>query len=248
MDVAVMTSMSLTSISMRLAQSRSRYDQGAGQLALLEGQREERVLLRGQVADDLTRYHLTQALLTETSEYARQQLTERIEATVTAGLRIILGREDLSFKVISGKLNDKPTADWQVASLYGEGGVEVANSPEESRGGGIVDVVSLTLRLALLELSRPRPEGLVILDEVAKMVSVQYSHNLAAFLRSYAIRTGRQICLVTHNVTLALSGDLIYWVSQQDGVSDARRIEPDELRQLWKDIEDKSQVASEEVP
>jgi DNA repair ATPase RecN len=214
---------------MRLAEARSRYDSGRGQRDLLIAQRTEKEAQRSRVLADLTRWQLTKALLTEVTEFARQQLVERIEATVTAGLRIILGREDLSFRVAFRKVSEVSWADWQVVSLYGDGGVEVANDPEMARGGGIVDIVSLALRLALLELSIPKPEGPVILDEPAKMVSIQYSENLATFLKSYAIRTNRQVVMVTHNFELAKAGDLIYWVSQQDGVSNVTESAPREI-------------------
>jgi DNA repair ATPase RecN len=245
----------LTSLQGTLALARSRYDSGRGQRDLLMAQKADKEMLHSNVLTNLTRWQLTKALLTEVTEFARKQLVERIEATVTAGLRIILGRDDLSFKVAFRKVSEVSWADWQVVSIYNDAtttngnvaGVEVANNPEDSRGGGIVDIVSLTLRLALLELSIPRPEGPVILDEIAKMISVQYSHNLAMFLKSYALRTNRQITLVTHNVTLALSGDLIYWVSQENGISQVREIQPDELRELWKDVEDKARVSEEAV-
>lgn len=223
MDVAT----SLTSIEMRLAQARSRYDQGAGQLALLRHQRNEKDETLTRVKGNIDLWNQVQILLTKVSDYARRQLVERIEETVTAALQTVLADDSLRFMVEIGERNKQSTAEWRVVSRYAE--VEISNNPEDARGGGIVDIVSLALRLALLELTRPRPEGLVVLDEIAKMVSVQYSYNLARFLKAYAQETGRQLLLVTHNSTLALSGDRICWVEKRDGVSTATSMTATEL-------------------
>jgi DNA repair ATPase RecN len=76
----------------------------------------------------------------------------------------------------------------------------------------------------MLEILKPRPEGPVIFDEPAKMVSAEYAGNLAYFLKQYAEKTGRQVMLVTHNPQLAEAADKSYLVTQKDGVSDVREI------------------------
>ncbi len=213
----------LTRYEAALASMRSRYEQGKGQLALLQRQRTEKAEALGKTQADVDLWRKVQILLTKTSDYARRQLVERIEQTVTAALRTVLADDALRFEVELREVGGRPSAEWRVVSHYGE--VEVANNPEDARGGGIVDIVSLALRLALLELSRPRPEGPVILDEPAKMVSAEYAENLAFFLRSYAQQTGRQFIVVTHNQILAGAGDLAYQVTKNElGVSEVTRL------------------------
>ena len=201
---------------------KSRYEQGRGQLALLQAQRAETEEALKQVQENKDLWQKVSVLLTKVSNYARRQLVERIEETVTAALQTVLEDDSLRFEIEIGERNKAATAEWRVVSRYGN--TEVSNNPEDARGGGIVDIVSLALRLALLELSRPRPEGPVILDEPAKMVSAEYAENLAFFLKSYAQRTGRQFVVVTHNETLAASGDVSYRVTQTDGVSEVTRL------------------------
>ena len=91
--------------------------------------------------------------------------------------------------------------------------------PEEARGGGIVDVVSLALRMAVLELIRPSILAPLILDEPGKMVSEEYVPALAGFLRRYAESTGRQVLIVTHNETLLEAAHRGYRVTKVGGVS-----------------------------
>lgn len=216
------STLSLARYEAALAQMRSRYEQGRGQLSLLQSQREEKDGALTQVRKDRELWQQVSLLLTKVSDYARRQLVERIEETVTAALQTVLEDDSLRFEIEIGERNKAATAEWRVVSRYGN--TEVSNNPEDARGGGIVDIVSLALRLALLELSRPRPEGPVILDEPAKMVSAEYAENLAFFLKSYAQRTGRQFVVVTHNETLAASGDVSYRVTQTDGVSEVTRL------------------------
>lgn len=202
-----------------LASWRSQYEQGRGQLALLQAQRAETEEALKQVQANRELWQQVSLLLTKVSDYARRQLVERIEDTVTAALQTVLADDSLRFEVEIREVAGKASAEWRVVSRYGD--VEVSNNPEDARGGGIVDIVSLALRLALLELSKPRPEGPVILDEPAKMVSAEYAENLAFFLKSYAQKTGRQFIVVTHNSTLAKSGDVAYQVVKNEaGVSE----------------------------
>lgn len=218
-----LATLSLSRYELALSTWKSQYEQGRGQLALLRKQREEKTEALAQVRKNVETWRQVQLLLTKVSDYARRQLVERIEETVTAALQTVLADDSLRFVVEVRELSGKPSAEWRVVSRYAE--VEVSNNPEDARGGGIVDIVSLALRLALLELSRPRPEGPVILDEPGKMVSAEYAENLAYFLKSYAQKTGRQFIVVTHNETLARSGDKAYRVVKNEaGVSEVTRL------------------------
>lgn len=217
-----LSALSLNRYETTLASWRSRYEQGRGQLALLQAQRNETAEALETVTQNRELWQKVSMLLTKVSDYARRQLVERIEDTVTAALQTVLSDDGLRFAVEMREIGGRASAEWRVVSRYSD--VEVSNNPEDARGGGIVDIVSLALRLALLELSKPRPEGPVILDEPAKMVSAEYAENLAYFLKSYAEQTGRQFVVVTHNETLAQAGDVSYRVTQENGVSEVTRL------------------------
>ncbi len=216
------STLSLTRYETTLAAWRSKYNQDLGQLRLLREQHAEKEGALKKVSEDKELWQKVSLLLTKVSDYARRQLVERIEDTVTAALQTVLADDSLRFEVEMREIGGRASAEWRVVSRYSD--VEVSNNPEDARGGGIVDIVSLALRLALLELSTPRPEGPVILDEPAKMVSAEYAENLAYFLKSYAEQTGRQFVVVTHNETLAQAGDVSYRVTQKNGRSEAVRL------------------------
>ncbi len=201
-----------------LSRMQSAYAAGVGARDLLQKQLEVKEAGLTRARDDIATWQQVQVLFTKTSEFSREQLKARIEETVTAALLAIFG-EGYEFKINMRQIGGQPAAEWQVISQYGD--AEVAANPEDARGGGIVDVVSLALRLSLLELARPKVRGPVIFDEPAKMVSAEYLSNMAEFLKQYAAKANRQIILVTHSGSLAEVADISYKVTQQGGISQA---------------------------
>ena len=212
----------LARIEVGLTDLRSRYQQAAGQLALLESQKQSTIKNLASAKNDIDVWTQVQALFGKVSEFAREQLKQKIQDTVTAALQAVFERDDISFEIEIRTINNQPAASWQVVSLYGD--TAVSGDPESSRGGGISDVVSLALRLALLELSRPRPQGAIMLDEVGKHISRNFAPNVAQFLKQYAQKTGRQVLLITHDPNLAEVADVSYRVSQVTGISEVERI------------------------
>lgn len=203
----------LERIESSLARMKEAYTKGTGARDLLRTQKGDQEKALVQATEAIATWEQVQLLLTKTSEYAREQLKVRIEETVTAALQAVFG-EGLEFRVIIKEFREQAAADWQVISKYGD--IEVAANPQDARGGGIVDIVSLALRLAMLELARPKVLGPVVLDEPGKMVSKEYAGNLAYFLKQYAAKTGRQVFLITHNEELAAAADKTYRVSKNN--------------------------------
>ncbi len=210
-----------------LAALRTRYSQGQGQRDLLVNQRREKQAELTAAQQDIELWRQVQLLLSKASEYAREQLKTRIEQTVTAALAAIFADSSMRFEIEMSTIGGRPAADWRVVSCYGDTGsenqVSVVASPEDAKGGGVTDVVSLALRLALLELSRPKPGGPVLFDEPGKMISKEYLPSVAEFLKQYAAKTGRQIIMVTHHEVLADVADVGYKVTQENGVSEVTR-------------------------
>jgi len=221
-----MTTTTLSHIEFSLSELRSRYNQGLGQKEMLERQKAEKEEALTQAKKDIELWQQVQILFSKVSEFARAQLKARIEETVTAALQAVFERDDIAFEIEMRTINNQPAAVWNVVSYYGTGDdiSTVSGSPEDARGGGVSDIVSLALRLALLELARPKPAGPVLLDEVGKHVSRNYAPNVAAFLKQYAQKTGRQIILITHDPNLAEVADISYKVEQQNGISEVGQI------------------------
>ncbi len=129
---------------------------------------------------------------------AREFITSKFNDIVTFALQSIFG-EDYKFTV---ELKIKRNAVWAEFQVSSAGYKEPAD-PLLSRGGGVIDIVSMALRIVLLELYTPKIEGPLLLDEPTKQLSKEYSSRAAELLTSISERTKRQIILVTHDQILA---------------------------------------------
>lgn len=159
-------------------------------------------------------------LLKKTAEYTREQAKKQIENLVSGCLRFIF-EEDINFE-IEFKGVDTGTgsnrADFYVITDYN--GYKVKTDPATSRGGGVVDIVGLALRIAFIQTSQPVSEGLLILDEPAKHVSVEYINKVSDFIKKTSDTFNRQIIMITHSQNLSTIGDKSFKIELVDGNSE----------------------------
>lgn len=135
-------------------------------------------------------------LLQKTSEYGREQAKKQIEIIVTNCLQYVFD-SNIEFIIELEQLYGKPNAEFYVITKSDN--EVIKTKPELSRGGGIVDIISLALRISFLQIHKPLVEGPLILDEPAKHVSEEYIFNVADFLKRISEMFNRQVIMVTHN-------------------------------------------------
>lgn len=200
-----------------LERLKERYNRRKGVFDQLRARSEELERKLAELKQKRDLLDKARVLLLEASAYAREQARQQVQAMVTNALQMVFG-PDMEFHVKMEESHGRVEADYLVSSSY-EGGARIENRPQDSRGGGVVDVVSLALRLALLEASRPAIQGPVVLDEPAKHVSDEYSTSVVEFLKGISRSFDRQVILVTHNAQLAEAGDASFLVELKDGKS-----------------------------
>ena len=91
-------------------------------------------------------------------------------------------------------------------------------------GGGVVDVVSLALRLAVWSMTTPRPRPLFVLDEPARFLSRDLQDKFGALLARLAEMLGVQILIVSHSRAIIDCAERAYEVRQASGISEAERL------------------------
>ncbi len=148
-------------------------------------------------------------LLQKTSEFAREQAKNQVELLVTKCLQFIFETR-IKFLIEIEELRSKSSAEFYVVNEIDD--ITIKTKPELSRGGGVVDIISLALRIAFLQTHKPSIEGPLILDEPAKHVSDEFIYNVASFLMQSSELFNRQIIMVTHNNHLASIGNNAYRV------------------------------------
>lgn len=156
-------------------------------------------------------------LFQKTATYAREQSKRQIEDLVTRCLQFIF-ETDIEFLIELSEKRSVPNAEFYVRSNYDEG-YSIITKPELERGGGVVDIISIALRIAFIQLHKPVLQGPIILDEPGKHVSEDYIFNLGDFLSKSSSLFKRQIIMVTHNAHLAQICDKSYSVDIKNGVS-----------------------------
>lgn len=166
--------------------------------------------------NDIDVFEQVRILLQKTSDYAREQSRIRIEALVTNCLQYIFD-SSIEFKIEISEARGRPEAEFYVISQVN--GETIKTKPQEARGGGVVDIISLALRLAMLQCSSVEINGPIILDEPAKHVSDEYIVQVAEFLKQISLMFDRQVIMVTHNRHLVEIADKAFKIEQNEGKS-----------------------------
>ncbi|GAQ26193.1 MULTISPECIES: ATPase [Tepidanaerobacter] len=168
-------------------------------------------------------------LLQRASEYAREQIKQQIEMLVTHCLQFVFG-PNIEFQIELSEAANKTNAEFYVISDYDN--FKVKTKPQDARGGGVVDVISLALRIAVIQSTNAYKNGPLILDEPAKHVSSEYIANVAQFLKQISDIFHRQIIMVTHNNYLSEIADAAYKVELKNGISDVTLVDEKEQNKL----------------
>jgi DNA repair ATPase RecN len=193
-----------------------------------EGKRDQLLELKSNYEDDLAEIvreldllEQVMILFQKTSEYARSQAKNQIENLVTKCLQYIF-ESNIEFRIEVDELRNKANAEFYVINDTPD--FFLKTKPEQSRGGGVVDIVSLALRISFIQTHKPPIEGPLILDEPAKHVSEEYIYNVGDFLRQSSSMFNRQIIMVTHNSHLAALSEDAYRVEMTGTESSISRV------------------------
>lgn len=155
-------------------------------------------------------------LLQKTSQITREQSKARIEEIVTNCLQFIF-ESNIRFSIEMNEVRGKQEAEFYVISDFEE--KTFKTKPQEARGGGVVDIISLAIRIAMLQSNSDQIQGPIILDEPAKHVSDDYIIKVAEFLKQVSKIFKRQVIMVTHNKYLAEIADKSFKVELQGNTS-----------------------------
>lgn len=158
-------------------------------------------------------------LFQQAADHARNQAKEQLEIGVTNALKYVFG-PTFQFEIKLEDHGGTPHAEFYVVTEWE--GKQISTRPQDARGGGVIDLLSLALRISLLETHHLNLKGPLLLDEPGKHLSEDYIPLFIEFLRSISDAFGRQIILVTHNVHLTESADATYHVRISKGCSQVK--------------------------
>ena len=92
-------------------------------------------------------------------------------------------------------------------------------SPMDSVGGGVVDVASFALRIALFSLKRPKPRTVMIMDEPLRFLSSDLQDRASRMIKEVSDKLGIQFLIVSHDEKLIESADKVIRVLNDHGTT-----------------------------
>lgn len=174
-------------------------------LSLLNKNKEE---LIQQIESTQKEYDIrlkSAVLARNVSVEAKRQVVSILEDMVTDALRTIAD-ERYSFKILIEETAKGNKCEFYISEMVD--GNESLQTPQDSCGGGFIDIISTTLRYVYLNVfNNPVLNGPIILDEPAKMLSKDMSDTFASFIKHLGNEFDRQTILITHDENIALSAD-----------------------------------------
>ncbi len=184
--------MMLTELKSRLKLRKAKLE---GKRALLEDRESRHKELTALYEKQEAQYQdcITAAKVVKDNALTTQsELESQMSIIVTPAIKAILGKP-YTFKIKFTERRGKSEAD---IYLKDEDGNEY--SPLDNTGGGLVDILSVALRIACWRISKPQSAPIMICDEIARNLSANYVANMGYFLKEVSQRLGIQFIMVTH--------------------------------------------------
>lgn len=160
------------------------------------------------------------AVLTQAGTQSRDSARTHFEKIITDALQFVTQSTDYEFVIKELTGRQKASYEFYIKSTVN--GVECIQKPEEANGGGFVDIISVAMKYAYLEIfNDPKVmSGTLLYDEPGKMISADMSVKFAEYIKFLGKQYGRQTIMITHNENLANVADKTYIVSKgANGVS-----------------------------
>lgn len=194
-------------------EKKNKYYQDLGEKRSIENninRLEENLKKINQESEDLI---LVDTLLKETADFSRLQSSKEIESIVTSCLDLVFNSK-MEFKIELSQLRGKNSAEFFIIEMDED--KKYTYKIEDTRGGGVIDILSLALRIAFILKIYPPVKGPIVLDEPAKHVSDDYIFNIADFIKKISEEFDKQIIIISHNEHLSAIGDNSYKIYKEN--------------------------------
>ncbi len=159
-------------------------------------------------------------VVTEVGRQTQTKVKSYIEELVTMVIQSVY--DDPNMKFI---LDFELSRNRSEAFLYIKEGDSEPYVPKDEMGGGVIDIVSLALRVVLWSLQKPRSRNVFILDEPFKWLGTGGRLIRGGeILREISHRLGFQLIIVTHEPELIEIADRAWGVTREGKISKVERV------------------------
>lgn len=161
---------------------------------------------------------LASEVLKRIGDQKKQATVEVFERVVTAAIKEVFNF-DYKFAILFDSDGKRVSTKFKLIDL---------NNNEldimDSVGGGLVDIISFTLRVLILASAKPKRSQILFMDECFRCVSPQYRDKVGLLLKSLADKLNMQFVLITHQEELLQSADIAYELSKTENGTIARKL------------------------
>jgi DNA repair exonuclease SbcCD ATPase subunit len=166
-----------------------------------------------------------ESIFRKASETLREKAKVHFEKIVTDALQFVTQDRNTKFVIEESIIRNKPAYEFYVETMVN--GEVSKQKPEDACGGGFIDIISVTLKYAYLQIFG-NPEiknACLILDEPGKMISEQMSVKFAEYIKFLGKHFGKQTIMITHNENLSNIANKTFYVQKnRNGVSNVSDI------------------------
>lgn len=198
----------------KLEQLKGAYNQKVGQLQALQSRVSLYKTQIEKLVDKESNFAKASLFLQSLSDQTRLQVLDKISGIVTDALQVVKDK-NLEFKMTLVTKNNTPTLDMTILDKQSMQTYDILNS----MGGGVADIVALTLRIALLCRWQPTLSRVLILDEVGKFVSVKDQELLAEFVRKLSESLNLQLIWISHSPILTSQAHKVFEITKEGNKS-----------------------------
>ncbi len=146
----------------------------------------------------------TSAVLHELSTAVQERFLNAIEKLISEGLTAVF-EVPIAFRIKSTTRSNQVNLDFELENEDG-----TTTDLMDARGGGLVSLCGVLLRVVMVRLMADRVRQIMILDEPLGMLSAEYQPAAGELLRKLAHELDIQIIVVSHNPEMLESADKAY--------------------------------------
>lgn len=132
-------------------------------------------------------------LLNMVQVVTRDKIKNEFEILVTYAVKFIYG-ENYKFHLDFGTRGNLQELNFSIETPN----FNEKYDPMDTSGGGILDIISLALRIVLMEVNMPKIQGFILMDESLKHLSSNYLPQASLFLKEISQKLNRQIIFISH--------------------------------------------------
>lgn len=154
-------------------------------------------------------------ILINSAKAMRDKAKTDFEKIVTDALQFVTQDNTCKFVIEESVIRGKPAYEFYIETIV-DGEVS-RKKPEDSCGGGFVDIISVTGKVAYLKIfNNPRIMNACFkMDEPGKMISSAMSIKFAEYIKFLGKQFGLQIIMITHNENIASIADQTFYVNKK---------------------------------